>query len=123
MVRELAAAHRGSAEQRVRGNSLRAALVASGGEDPEAVAGVGAMLADARAEHRLTGVWVVERAAPGTARNGWGEIAARVAEMAVSDPDARVRARAERCARVVMARMRSAWTVRVRGVESVGVGV
>jgi hypothetical protein len=112
-VHELAAEVERTDAHRLRSAALRARLL-GGQSDADAVAALGAMLSDARAAHRAAGLWLAERAAPGSASGGWGQVAARIAEMACADADPGVRARAERCSRALMARLRSAWTVRVR---------
>lgn len=112
-VHDLAADAQRSDAHRLRGSALRARLLGQQA-DPNAVAALGAMLGDARPMHRTAALWLVERAAPGSAAGGWGQVAAKVAEVACADADPLVRARAERCSRALMARLRSAWTVRVR---------
>lgn len=111
-LRSLAGAADRDDAHRLRASALRARLLTA--PDPDTVAALGAMLADPRPAHRVAALWLASRAAPGSAAGGWGQVAARVAEMACADPDPRVRARAGRCSHTLMARLRSAWTVRVR---------
>ncbi len=85
---------------RIRGNALRHVLRRAP-KNPPACAELSRMLEDARAPHRLTALWVAERL-------GHTPSARRVAEIAASDPDAAVHRRAVRCARRLLAEMRSA---------------
>jgi len=95
----------------LRGDGTRASLV-----DPSAAQGVADMLSDERPMHRVAGLWLAERLLP-TGRNAslskrWAELSVRIAELARGDEDARVRARGGRCARRLLAQMRSGWRTR-----------
>ncbi len=94
-----------SAVPRVRANAIRWAI--REGKDAGAQGELTAMLADARPEHRLSALWVAERTAQ-------TELAGRVAQLLREDDDERVRVRAERAARVLLASMKSDWAVPTR---------
>jgi hypothetical protein len=107
----------GDPNHRVRSTALRGIL--SAGHDAAAVAGLHAMLADDRPLHRLAGLWAAERVLVGPAgmredpgMTRWDSVAARVAEIARSEPEPPVRARAARCAAGLLARMRLGWSSR-----------
>lgn len=98
---------------RVRANILRVLLQlpaerASGARF--AAAELTFMLADARPLHRLAGLWALERAVIGGARGAevqrrWNDLATRLAELTREEPEAPVRARAARCARLMLRHM------------------
>lgn len=85
---------------RVRATLVRAALAAwiGGWREDAALRTLEEMLASAGTPERLSGAWAAGRAAPArglaAARGRWGEIGARLVEIAAVDADARVRARA-----------------------------
>jgi hypothetical protein len=85
---------------RVRATLVRAALAAwiGGWREEAALRTLEEMLASAGTPERLSGAWAAGRAAPArglaAARGRWGEIGARLVEIAAVDADARVRARA-----------------------------
>ncbi|MEZ6243741.1 MAG: HEAT repeat domain-containing protein [Phycisphaerales bacterium] len=101
---------------RVRANALRV-LLGSGTLrrervfEPAAVDALESMLADARAEHRVAGVWLAERAMSGAgqARLGtrWAELAKRVSRIAGEDPSQDARRRAARCAARLLGEIRA----------------
>lgn len=113
---------------RVRANAVRAALMAAlVGEAPrreqalfetksDAIgAGVDAlasMLSDDRMMHRLAGAWLAWKVLPagGPLRlhERWPEMVGRIAEVAQSDAEPKVRARAGRCAQLVEASLAAA---------------
>ncbi len=82
---------------RARGNAVRARLLLAG--DPAGAEALESMLLDDRRGHRLSGLWVAERA-------GLTSVSERVAEIARRETEPRVRARAKRCARRLLAEMR-----------------
>jgi hypothetical protein len=82
---------------RARGNAVRARLMLAG--DPAGAESLESMLSDDRRGHRLSGLWVAERA-------GLTSVSERVAEIARRESEPRVRARAKRCARRLLAEMR-----------------
>jgi hypothetical protein len=105
---------RGDPCHRVRASALRGLLVCARGYEPEAAESLASMLGDDRPLHRLAGLWAVERVLLGPAGGGlvaskWNELAGRVADLAKSEPESPVRARAVRCASRMLARMRSGW--------------
>lgn len=85
---------------RVRATLVRATLAAwiGGWREDAALRTLEEMLASEGMPERLSGAWAAGRAAPesgrGAARGRWGEIGARLVEIAAVDADARVRARA-----------------------------
>ncbi len=101
---------------RVRANALRA-LLGSGSPgrarvfEPAAVDALEAMLSDARAEHRVAGVWLAERAMAGAGQerlgSRWAELARRVARIAGDDPSDDARRRASRCASRLLGEIRA----------------
>ncbi len=101
---------KGDGPHRIRAAAVRAGLGAC-------IAGVGddlaSLLTDHRAEHRLAGAWLSGRALPharAALGERWPEMAARVAELAGGDPDARVRARAGVSLRRLEADLQAHWT-------------
>jgi hypothetical protein len=82
---------------RARGNAVRARLLLAG--DPAGADSLASMLTDDRRGHRLSGLWVAERA-------GLTSVSDRVAEIARRETEPRVRNRARRCARRLLAEMR-----------------
>lgn len=116
---------KGDPNHRVRANVLRELLrggaTRGGWTDPASAQCVADMLADQRPMHRVAGLWVTERLLP-TGRSEvlkkrWAELSVRVAEMAREDDDERVRARGGRCARRLLAHMRSGWRHRAPALE------
>ncbi len=107
------------AQHRVRANALRALLAAAAisapvGE-PAAEDELAAMLCDDRAPHRAAALWLAERVLAGSGGSGWrrwNQMAARVAESARIATEPAVRARAQRCARRVLAAARTDWRAR-----------
>jgi len=96
---------KGDPHHRVRANALRAAITGS-------LEGLGEMLGDERAMHRLAGVWLAGRVlGSGAGRFGeaWAECGARIGEMARFDEDAQVRGRAAACARMLESQLRRSW--------------
>lgn len=87
---------------RVRANAIRAALIADGPAPAGADGSLAEMLGDPRPAHRLSGLWVAERV-------GAASLADRVAHLLRADPDERVRERARRCGRRLLAEMRQGW--------------
>lgn len=90
---------------RVRANAIRAAAKADVGSATRAAEeSLVAMLGDARAEHRISALWITEH---------WRrpDLAHRVAELARGDPDPRVRERARLSARRLLALMRTGETL------------
>jgi hypothetical protein len=105
---------------RARANALMC-MVRAG--EAGAVGRLGGMLADRRPLHRLAGLWAVERAALSrawTESADWHECTGRLAELARSEPEPPVRARAIACAAAILARMRSGWEARAVRLASVG---
>ncbi|MFW6059712.1 MAG: HEAT repeat domain-containing protein, partial [Phycisphaeraceae bacterium] len=84
-------------ENRPRANAIGALMQMKAGE---ALPALTRMLADERPEHRLSALWLVERM-------GVLEAAQAVAELATSDPDPKVRQRAEAVAAEVLEMMRA----------------
>ena len=82
---------------RARGNAVRARVVLAGAAD--GAPALAKMLGDERRPHRLSGLWVAERV-------GAVEVSERVAELARDEAEPRVRERARRCARRLLAEMR-----------------
>jgi HEAT repeat protein len=80
-------------ENRPRANAIQSLLNMQTGEAMTALA---QMLGDERADHRRSALWVVETM-------GVVEVARQISELAASDPDAEVRARAARTARQLLA--------------------
>ena len=111
---------RADAGHRVRGGAVRVMLRESpGGSGGEG--GIGAlvsMLEDARAGHRLAGVWAAERALLGLDGERLGGamagVAARLQGLAEGDEDGTVRARAERVATLATRGVRAGWGESVR---------
>lgn len=108
--------HEGS--HRVRATVLREVLSAASpqrggtGYEPVAAEGLVEMLDDSRATHRLAALWAVERVTAGpevgdSLSRRWNALASRVAELTHDEEDEAVRRRAVRCARRMLARMRS----------------
>jgi hypothetical protein len=110
---------KGDDHHRVRATVLRALIAGLGDGEAEGLSGTAAMLGDERSVHRMAGLWVTQRTA-GRGRDfsgdGWGRIAARVADMAKGDPDELVRTRARRCAERMVVELRSGWRGRAIGV-------
>ncbi len=86
---------------RVRANTLRAMLHAPRHRE-HARARLAEMLADDRAEHRRSALWLSQRCAV-------TDLADRIAHLVRDDPDEQIRARARRCARRLLAEMRRQW--------------
>jgi HEAT repeat protein len=108
---------------RVRAGALRGLLISETADQVSAAANIASMLADDRPLHRLAALWAVERALVGPigSRVGalrWNELAVRVADAAGGDAEPPIRARAHRCARRMLARLRSGWAARAAGPES-----
>jgi len=82
---------------RARGNAVRARVALAGAAD--GTSALAKMLGDERRPHRLSGLWVAERV-------GAVEVSERVAELARDEAEPRVRERARRCARRLLAEMR-----------------
>jgi len=82
---------------RSRGNAVRARVVLA--RDPRGREALERMLGDSARGHRLSGLWVAERA-------GAVGVSQRVAELARTESDPQVRGRAKRCARRLLAEMR-----------------
>ncbi len=82
---------------RSRGNAVRARVVLA--KDARGNEALERMLRDSSRGHRLSGLWVAERA-------GAVGVSARVAELARNEQDPDVRGRARRCARRLLAEMR-----------------
>ena len=82
---------------RARGNAVRARLVLA--RDAGGAEALSRMLTDDRRGHRLSGLWVAERA-------GMTSVSERVAEIARTESEPHVRERARRCARRLLAEMR-----------------
>jgi hypothetical protein len=82
---------------RLRANGIRARFTSN---PPEATSLLEDMLGDERADHRLSALWVTRRVAA-TALN------TRIASLASSEPDIRVRQSAHTCARALLARIRT----------------
>lgn len=89
------------ATARVRANAVRHRVIAR--REPAGDRLLAEMLGDDRAEHRLSALWVAERARRTTVVN-------RVADLTRHDDDPRVHARARRCARALLATMRHGWS-------------
>lgn len=108
---------KGDAHHRVRANALRGLIEHTGVDragaliDSVGVDGLREMLEDDRSMHRLAGLWLAERTMGGPGRKragaGWDWMCRRVAGLATRDEDDAVRARAVRCARRLLAGMRS----------------
>ncbi|HEX2837168.1 MAG TPA: hypothetical protein VHN77_03470 [Phycisphaerales bacterium] len=116
------------AHHRVRANAVRAALVAAvSGDAPRreqalfevkadavgsGVDALASMLSDDRTMHRLAGAWLAWKVLPagGPLRlhERWPEMVGRIAEVAQSDAEPKVRARAARCAQLVEASLAAA---------------
>ncbi len=107
---------RADSGHRARANAVRGLLLGAGAQHaPDAGAGataLAAILEDPRAGHRLAGVWLSERLVTEDLGARWDDLVGRIAELVRSDADAAVRRRAQRCARLLLARMRSGWSVR-----------
>ncbi len=82
---------------RARGNAVRARVVLA--RDDNATGQLDRMLRDPSPGHRLSGLWVAERAAA-------VDLSERVAEIAREEAEPQVRERARRCARRLLAEMR-----------------
>ena len=82
---------------RARANAVRARVVLA--KDAKGAEALSKMLSDERRSHRLSGLWVAERA-------GMTGVSERVAELARTEREPHVRARARRCARRLLAEMR-----------------
>jgi len=113
---------------RVRANAVRAALMAAiSGEElrreqalfeakadavGSGVDALASMLSDDRSMHRLAGAWLAWKVLPagGPLRlhERWPEMVGRIAEVAQSDVEPKVRARAARCAQLVEASLAAA---------------
>lgn len=105
---------RDETRHRLRASALR--ILAVRGEDAVALDGLAAMLSDDRPQHRLAGAWLAERLvrpalSPSRVRR-WNDLSVRVGELARTDVDPAVRARAGRCARRMLAHMRMVWETR-----------
>lgn len=96
---------------RVRANTLRLLLAAESPEDRGHV--LAEMLGDERPMHRVAGLWLLERelAAPvdAPAARRWSALAARVAEIARTDPDPAAMARAVGLSRRLVGQIRVGW--------------
>lgn len=91
---------------RTRANAIRARLLVA--RDERAEADLAEMLGDERPEHRISALWVTERA-------GRTALAERVAAIARSETPGPERDRARRCARRLLAQMRAEWSDASRG--------
>lgn len=91
---------------RVRANALRHTIRRGGLPARHAQAALSEMLADARAGHRLSALWVAQRVRDVS-------LAQRVGDMARLDPEPAVRERAQRCSIVLAGAMRQAWSARL----------
>jgi hypothetical protein len=91
-LREMA----GNDENRPRANAIGQLINARAKDGREQLVG---MLADVRSRHRISALWLVERA-------DRADLSAEVAEMALTDPDASVRARAAQTLRLLVQNMR-----------------
>ncbi|MEO1130566.1 MAG: hypothetical protein AAFX05_12795, partial [Planctomycetota bacterium] len=89
---------------RIRANAIREMLRARP-DAREAKHSLAEMLIDPRPSHRLSALWVAERA-------GAVEFSDRVADILRTEPDDRVRVRARRCARRLLGEMRRDWADR-----------
>jgi hypothetical protein len=103
---------------RVRSTLLRGVLTAAGA--PLAAARSSArlelmtMIGDERPLHRLAGLWAIERAISAGSRASvfqphWNEVASRIAQLTGREPEAAVRERAAKCARLMLAQVRVEW--------------
>ncbi len=79
------------------------------------------LLVDERTLHRVAGLWLAERLSLG---HPWvsASAAARVAELARAEPIEAVRARASRCATLMVRVVRSGWASRAPSMEHAGPG-
>ena len=98
-------------DHRVRGAVARALVVGSdaSGSPRDGIDLLEAMLSDDRPAHRRAGAWAAERAlvaAPDAIGDRWRALAERIAQLAGSDKNEAVRARATHCARRVLVDLR-----------------
>lgn len=100
---------------RIRANALRESLLAS--VEPREQLAVAddlvSMLADGRPLHRLAGLWLASRTLVGPTRSvlraRWTEMSSRIASLAATDTDPRVRTRAAACSSAAAALTRASW--------------
>lgn len=102
---------------RVRANALRGLIERTGVDrnghalDASGIDGLVSILGDERGMHRLAGLWLAERVLVGRGRmrvgSAWDGLCRRVAAMASRDTDDQVRTRATRCARRLLAEIRT----------------
>lgn len=90
----------GDADPRTSANAIRARMLAG---DSIAETKLVDLLRDDDPRRRISGLWVAERLTPES-------LAERVAHLARDDDDEHVRRRAQRCARRMLANMRTSWT-------------
>jgi len=93
---------------RARANAVRHRLLVR--REPQGERLLAEMLGDDRPGHRLSALWVAERARVPSVVN-------RVADLTRHDADPRVHARAQRCARALLASMRHGWAAAPIGGE------
>ncbi len=100
---------------RIRANALRESLLASV-EPREQLAvadDLASMLGDVRPLHRLAGLWLASRTLVGPTRSvlraRWTEMSSRIATLASTDTDPRVRTRAAACTSAAAALTRASW--------------
>jgi hypothetical protein len=91
---------------RVRANALRHTIRRGGLPARHAQTVLSEMLADVRAGHRLSALWVAQRVRDVS-------LAQRVGDLARLDPEPAVRERAQRCSIVLAGAMRQAWSTRL----------
>ncbi len=110
------------ANHRVRANAIRALLTppacteAGRIYEPAAVDGLVSMLSDERRMHRVAGLWLTGKMilSGGTAgiASDLSSVVSRVADLAGSDDDPDVRARAGSCARMLLLGTQAGWSER-----------
>lgn len=107
------------AHHRVRASAIRAEMtgvligVSDGGGrragGASALALVRPLLVDERAEHRIAGLWLMERTVSECRDLPWEGVAGTVAGMVHADGSEAVRVRARRCAAALLSRMTPGW--------------
>lgn len=107
-------------DHRVRANAVRG-LCRQPGEAGSALPELKLMLEDSRPLHRLAGLWAAERSLlsepPGNSRL-WGELPGVVAEVARTEPEPELRARAFNLGAKILAGMRAGWQLRAPSVDT-----
>jgi hypothetical protein len=107
-------------DHRVRANAIRG-LFGQPAEAVSALAELKVMLEDSRPLHRLAGLWAAERSLlsgpPGSSRL-WGELPGVVAEVARTEPEPELRARAFNLGAKILAGMRAGWQLRAPSVDT-----